>query len=94
VPRLFATAQKYALPLPHVAKILKRRGTLRSQVLQTYSELPHKNLQDTCTRQRVCSETLFMLCVRVCAELESSAYATVQVWVVSRSASWENVSCI
>ena len=55
--------------------------TLRSQVLQTYSELPHKNLQDTCTRQQVCSETLFMLCMRVCAELESSAYATVQVWV-------------
>ena len=71
-----------------------RRGTLQSQVLQTYSELPHKNLQDTCTRQGVLFATLFMLCMRVCAELESSAYATVQVWVVSRSASWENVSCI
>ena len=64
-----------------VRAVAKRRGTLRSQVLQTYSELPHKNLQDTCTRQGVLFATLLMLCMRVCAELESSAYATVQVWV-------------
>ena len=52
-----------------VRAVAKRRGTLRSQVLQTYSELPHKNLQDTCTRQGVLFATLFMLCMRVCAEL-------------------------